>query len=220
MLDEEQSFLQPTKRPTMLDSVTDALRNAILNGEIGLGERVNEAVFTAKLEISRATFRESLRQLEQAGLLVRIPYRGTFVREFSEEEIRDLNNLRGVLETYAADIILEKGAIQAQQLILLYDIVAQMEGIGPQEDAERTNNLHISFHRTLLSIAGNKLLFSVWNDLSQQFWVAMRVSQLSSIARGEVSNFAEAHRQVVDAIATGDAQQVRQIIREHVSHSV
>ena len=170
--------MEQIRRTTLMDSVTEELRNAILNGEIGLGERVNESTFTTKLNISRTTFREAMRQLEQAGLLVRDPFRGTFVREFSESEIKDLNNLRGALEIYAAEIIIENGGNNPEKLLPLYEIVSQMEGIDPEEDVAQTNALHITFHRTLLNMAGNKLMFTVWNDLAQQFWVAMRLWQL------------------------------------------
>ena len=209
--------MEQIRRTTLMDSVTEELRNAILNGEIGLGERVNESTFTTKLNISRTTFREAMRQLEQAGLLVRDPFRGTFVREFSESEIKDLNNLRGALEIYAAEIIIENGGNNPEKLLPLYEIVSQMEGIDPEEDVAQTNALHITFQRTLLNMAGNKLMFTVWNDLAQQFWVAMRLSQLSLVARGEGVNFAEAHREVVDAIAAGDTAQIHKIMHKHVS---
>ena len=209
--------MEQIRRTTLMDSVTEELRNAILNGEIGLGERVNESTFTTKLNISRTTFREAMRQLEQAGLLVRDPFRGTFVREFSESEIKDLNNLRGALEIYAAEIIIENGGNNPEKLLPLYEIVSQMEGIDPEEDVAQTNALHITFHRTLLNMAGNKLMFTVWNDLAQQFWVAMRLSQLSLVARGEGVNFAEAHREVVHAIAAGDTAQIHKIMHKHVS---
>ena len=209
--------MEQIRRTTLMDSVTEELRNAILNGEIGLGERVNESTFTTKLNISRTTFREAMRQLEQAGLLVRDPFRGTFVREFSESEIKDLNNLRGALEIYAAEIIIENGGNNPEKLLPLYEIVSQMEGIDPEEDVAQTNALHITFHRTLLNMAGNKLMFTVWNDLAQQFWVAMRLSQLSVVARGEGVNFAEAPREVVDAIAAGDTAQIHKIMHKHVS---
>ena len=209
--------MEQIRRTTLMDSVTEELRNAILNGEIGLGERVNESTFTTKLNISRTTFREAMRQLEQAGLLVRDPFRGTFVREFSESEIKDLNNVRGALEIYAAEIIIENGGNNPEKLLPLYEIVSQMEGIDPEEEVAQTNALHITFHRTLLNMAGNKLMFTVWNDLAQQFWVAMRLSQLSLVARGEGVNFAEAHREVVDAIAAGDTAQIHKIMHKHVS---
>jgi len=220
MITNEELIMQPSKHPTMLDSCTEALRDAILNGIIGAGERVNEITFTTKLGVSRTTFRESMRKLEQSGLLIRVPYRGMFVREFSEEEVIDLNNLRAVLETYAAEIIIGKGCNKAEDLLPFYQIVSQMERIAPEEDVAQTNALHITFHRTMLNLAGNDLLFTVWNNLAQQFWMTMRISQLSLFALGEAGTFADSHREVVGAIAAGDIEQFRKVIRKHVSYFV
>lgn len=196
-----------------MDVATKTLRDAILNGEISPGERVNEATFTAQLNISRTTFREAMRQLEQAGLLVRDPFRGTFVREFSEEEVANLNNLRGVFESYAAEVMIENGTYHKEDLKPLYDLVDQMEGLDPWENASRTNELHIEFHRTMLNMAKNKLLMDVWDDLAQQFWMAMRISQLS---KSTAETFAQAHRDFTDAITMGNLDHMRRVIREHV----
>ena len=65
MLEENDISPQPMRRTTQLDFAVEALRNAILNGEVGLGERVNEVAFTTKWGISRTTFREALRQMEE-----------------------------------------------------------------------------------------------------------------------------------------------------------
>ena len=216
---EENGFTtEPMRRTTQLDFAVEALRNAILNGEVGLGERVNEVAFTTKWGISRTTFREALRQMEQAGLLVRIPFRGTFVRDFTEEEIKSLNDLRGALETYAVERIIEQDGCQQEKLEPLYQIVAQMRENNAEADVAWTNGLHIAFHRTLMELAGDKILLEVWNDLSQQFWVAMRVDQIAVFEQGEAASFADSHREVVDAIAGVDVAVFRRVIRQHVSH--
>ena len=150
MLEENDISPQPMRRTTQLDFAVEALRNAILNGEVGLGERVNEVAFTTKWGISRTTFREALRQMEQAGLLVRIPFRGTFVRDFTEEEIDSLNNLRGALETYAVERIIEQDGCQPEKLEPLYQIVAQMRENNAEADVAWPNWLHIDLHRTLI----------------------------------------------------------------------
>lgn len=215
---ENDFQIEPPRRTTQLDFAIEALRNAILNGELKLGERVNEVTLTTKLGISRTTFREALRQMEQAGLLVRVPFRGTFVRDFSEEEIDDINNLRSALETYAAEMIIESGRNRREDLAPLYQIVEQMDKIDAEKDAAQTNMMHIKFHDALLNLGGSKALSAIWNDLALQFWVTMRVSQLSFFEQGEAGSFAASHREIVDALAGGDLKQFRQVIRAHVSH--
>ena len=97
------------RRTTQLDFAVEALRAAILSGEMKMGERVNEVAVTNRLNISRTTFREALRQMEEAGLLIREPFKGTFVREFTDKEIKEINDLQGALECHAVELILEKG---------------------------------------------------------------------------------------------------------------
>jgi DNA-binding GntR family transcriptional regulator len=219
MRDEEKSSIGLLNRTPLLDSTVDALRKAILSGEITSGERMHEPSLTTRMGISRTTFREALRQLEQEGLLVRIPFKGTFARQFSAREIRDLNNLRGVLEAYAAEIIIEEGKNTAEALAPLSRIVRQMEVIDPEHEIDKANELHITFHRVLLHIANNPLLQSVWTTLAQQFWVALKVSQRSYILDGTASTFAAAHQEVVETILRGRLDRVRQVFRQHVSRS-
>ena len=219
MTPDDKPVLSPLNRTPLLDFTIEALRKAVLNGEIPAGERLNEITYTTRLGISRTTLREAMRQLEQEGLLVRVPFRGTFARQFSDQEIKDLNNLRGVLEAYAAEIIIERGKNQAADLAPLVEIVNRMEKIDSVQNREQANELHIEFHRTLLNLADNALLFSIWNNLAQQFWVALRVSQLNHIQRGDSATFAAAHREMVSAIATGDTELVRRVMHRHVSNS-
>lgn len=209
--------LQPPQRTTLLDYAIEALRNAIVNGELKPGDRVNELSLSGKLNISRTTIREALQQLEQAGLLERIPYRGTFVTQFSEGKIQEVNQLRGVLETYAAEILVQAGKHTPQALHQLYDAIEEMRDLDPTANPAETNAVHIRFHRTLVELTGNELLLTVWNELSLQFLVAMRSSQLSGIASGRTGRFDEAHEAVVQAIVSGDMGKIRSVIRSHVS---
>lgn len=209
---------EPGRRTTLLDFATESIRNAILNGELAMGDRVNEVAFSGRLNISRSIVREALRQLEQVGLLVRVPFRGTFVREFSEDEIRDLNNLRAALETYAVELLVETGGNTAQALEPVYEIVEKMAQIDADKDIAQNNILHVTFHQTLQLLAGNPLLSSVWTELEQQFWVAMRASQRSLFEEGEAVHFADAHRALVDLVAKGDVDEFRREIRRHVSY--
>lgn len=212
--------MEQIKKITLLSVVMGELQDAILNGELKMGEHINESAYTAKLGISRSAFREALRKMEQSGLLVHDPYRGSFVREFTEVEIKDLNNLRGVLESYASDILIGNGWNKEEDLTPLLEIVSQMEGIDPKADAAKTNALHILFHRTLMEMTKSDLLYRVWSDLSLQFQIAMRLSQLSLIEHKESSSFSQAHREVVDAILFGDASAARNVILKHVSYNI
>ena len=209
--DSKLAEMDKNRRTTQLDFAVEALRTAILSGEMKMGERVNEVAFTNQLNISRTTFREALRHMEEAGLLIREPFRGTFVRKFEEREIKEINDLQGALECHAVELIFEKKKNTEKDMELLYEIVSRMEEI--------TNELHIDFHRHLVLLSDNQLLYKVWNDLSQQFNVAMAVSQGIYLTSGESANFAKAHRDIADAVLSGDYEMARKRIRKHVTNA-
>ena len=194
------------RRTTQLDFAVEALRAAILSGEMKMGERVNEVAVTNRLNISRTTFREALRQMEEAGLLIREPFKGTFVREFTDKEIKEINDLQGALECHAVELILEKGKNKKKDMKPLYKIVSQMESMDSKCSQEEHNELHIEFHRNLVL-------------LSQQFRVAMAVSQGIYQMSGESVNFAKTHREIADAILEGDREKAQRRIKEHVTNS-
>jgi DNA-binding GntR family transcriptional regulator len=211
---EKDQTLQPVERTPLLDFTIQALRKALMNGNIKPGERLDEASLCSSLNVSRSTIREAMRKLEEEGLIDRIPFRGTFVRQFALEEIHEINSLRGVLECYAVELIISK---KIQDLSQLVEIIRQMEKITPAGTTGTAINLHISFHRAIFEIAGNNLLLDVWTTLSQQFLMALRLSQLSHFAHGEGSTLAKNHQEIIDAIAAGDISTAQKIIRSHVS---
>lgn len=211
--------LDKYRRTTQLDFALEALRQAVLSGELKMGDRVNEVAFTNRFGISRTTFREALRNLEESGLFVREPFKGTFVRNFTETEIHEINDLQGMLECHAVRLILDKGKNGPEEMEELYQIVDQMGQIDPQvQDTER-NSLHIEFHKCLVALSGHQLLLSVWCSLSLQFQVAMAVSQNIFKKSGETANFAKVHREIADAVRSGDYEKAEELIHRHVTNS-
>ena len=87
---------------TLRAQTHDALRDELIAGRLKPGSRVNEVQIAAQIGISRGTLREAMRTLEQEGILVSIPHRGTFVRRYTPREAEELQEVRLSLETTAA----------------------------------------------------------------------------------------------------------------------
>src|SRR5256886_4483475 len=86
------------------------IREMILRGELGPGERVAEAPLAELLGMSRTPVRQALPVLAQEGLLTEHQTRGYVVRGFSTADVLDAIDLRGVLEGLAARRVAERGA--------------------------------------------------------------------------------------------------------------
>src|ERR1700722_16443525 len=87
-----------------------ALRELILSGEFGHGDRMSELPLVERLGVSRTPVRLALGKLEHEGLLLALPGGGYVVREFTRADIADATELRGVLEGTAARFAAERGA--------------------------------------------------------------------------------------------------------------
>src|SRR5262249_43831728 len=85
--------IKPAQR-TLRGQAYEILKRQLRAGELAPGERVNEVVMAAQLGISRGPLREAIRTLEQEGLLTALPQRGVFVRQLSQEEAGELQEVR------------------------------------------------------------------------------------------------------------------------------
>ena len=83
----------------MRSEITEALRMRIIDGTLSPGIRISEDWVASEMGVSRGPVREAIRELENEGLLVVLPYRGTFVSEISTSELRNtLIPIRLILE--------------------------------------------------------------------------------------------------------------------------
>ena len=95
------SLLQPVKAESLSSQVADTIRAAIFNRELLPGQVIRELALAKSLQVSQATVREALAQLESFGLVVRTPNRSTSVNSLSEAEVRDRLTVRLTLEKLA-----------------------------------------------------------------------------------------------------------------------
>lgn len=136
------------------------LRELIISGEFAPGERMSELPLVERLGVSRTPLRLALAQLEHEGLLRGLAGGGYVVREFTESDIRDAIELRGVLEGTAARFAAERGATRRdlQALRRINAAIAVLVHRADYDSFERYVELNERFHTRLLKIAHSPLL--------------------------------------------------------------
>jgi DNA-binding GntR family transcriptional regulator len=82
----------------LADWVTASLREAILNGYFEPGEKLDQDRIAEELEVSRTPVREAVRRLESEGFIEVRPHYGAFITEVSRQDIREVYEIRRVLE--------------------------------------------------------------------------------------------------------------------------
>ena len=133
---------------------TDLLRAAIVAMEFKPGERLIETRLCERFDVSRTVVREVLRQLEAEGIVEMIPRRGPRVAILTEKDIRDLYELRGVLEGLMGQLFAVRATLAqcAQLLELTEKINNSLENLAV---GERTQ-LKDSYYHALLAGADNE----------------------------------------------------------------
>src|SRR5438270_6015835 len=102
------SALQVARRASLHSEAADILRRAIYSGRLAPGARLNEARLSAEIGVSRGPLREALRQLEEEGVVVSSPHRGTYVATATAEEFAQVVAIRRRIEPYIIETALAR----------------------------------------------------------------------------------------------------------------
>lgn len=150
-------------RPAHRTQITKAvlrLRELIFSGAFHPGERMSELRLVELLGVSRTPLRLALAQLEHEGLLRGLPTGGYVVREFTQGDIRDAVELRGVLEGTAARFAAERGvpASELSGLRAINETIGNLTRRSDYDAFERYLELNQSFHVQLIKMARSPLL--------------------------------------------------------------
>jgi len=136
------------------------LRELILSGEFAPGERLAELPLVERLGVSRTPLRLALASLEHEGLLRRLSGGGYVARQFTESDVRDAIELRGVLEGTAARFAAERGVSRRdlRGLRSINESIAELVHRADYDSFERYVEFNERFHARLIAVARSPLL--------------------------------------------------------------
>ena len=211
----------PRLQPIRLDAykplreiVSDALRQAIRDGLLPPGERLMEIPLAEELGVSRTPIREAIRILEQEGLVVMIPRRGTYVADMSLKDVTEVFELRSILEELAAELAAER--ITNEEIEALEQHLVEIGNYMNENNLDKVVQADILFHEILYKASRNDRLVEMINNLREQ---TLRFRTLSMSQTGRLAKTWDEHRQLVEAISDRDVERARQIARIHMEES-
>lgn len=205
------SVFAPAVQETLFSHVYDALRQAIVTGVLQPGQRVNEAAVARQMCISRGPVREAIRRLEQAGLLVSIPRRGTVVVSLSPEDVEEVYTLRADLETRAIGRATSR--LSEADLAELQRLLDVMQAASAGGDLPTLLEADIAFHRTIVQAAGWPQLQRMWESLHPR---TLTLYTIRTLAEWSADRHAERHQPILEALRARDVEAARAAIRRHI----
>lgn len=193
---------------TLSRQIRDGLVRDIVSGELAAGDRLVETRLAARFGTSQAPVREALRDLASIGLVETRPRRGTFVRPFVQQTLRESYVLRAALEETATRLAMIADTLP---LAALAEDVEAMRAAAAIDDGNAFALASVSFHRHVVRSAGNQLLERSWESLEIEARTAVTLLAVDL----DLELAAEDHGDLRAVMAGGDLEEACRHARDH-----
>ncbi len=201
----------PIAYRTIAEQVAGSIREAIAEGRIPPATRLLEVSLAREMKTSRAPIREALSQLAREGLVIKEPNRGARVVELTEETVREVASLRGLLEGFAASLAAER--LNGSHFAALDTMVKGMDRAAQQGEYARLVELDYQFHDFICRCSGHRTLYETWQAISGKVRLYLSTTNLmyrnlKAVVRG--------HGEIVAALRSRDAARASCAMQEHL----
>lgn len=196
------------KQASSADVIYDALRDAIIRGEIPEGEALRQDSIAQMFNVSRIPVREAMQRLEAQGLVISERYKGVVVASLSYEQINEIFQFRALVEPAVIEMAVPHMSDEALMLAQRY-----CDEFGAETDPVRWGDLNRLFHTSLYLDCNKPYYLSVvdkTNDLVERY-----VRLVLYLTQGMRNAIAE-HQAILDACKARDAKQAAELTRQHI----
>lgn len=212
---------QPRLVPIKLDNykplreiVFETLRDAIITGKLGPGERLMEIQLAEEMGVSRTPVREAIRKLELEGFVVMVPRKGAYVAGVSIKDIADVFEVRAALEALAASLAAER--ITDEELDQLERSLVSINEVSDGKNINKVVESDIDFHDLLYQASRNQKLINIITNLKEQL---QRYRATSLAVTGRTKDAVDEHRAIVEALAERNGELAAELARRHIENA-
>lgn len=195
------------------DVVFKTLRQAILRGELEPGERLMEIQLAERLGVSRTPIREAIRKLELEGLVLMIPRRGAEVAKISQQNLRDVLEVRRSLEELAIGLACQR--MTDEDLDALKEAEAFCAKAIAEGDAMKIAQADEQYHDIIYDSTKNQKLVQILNNLREQMY-RYRLEYIKDEDKRQVLLVEHGH--ILKALSLRRMEEARAAIREHIDN--
>jgi DNA-binding GntR family transcriptional regulator len=205
-------------RTSQADRVYEELRDRLTRGRIPIGSRIVEQQLAAEFKTSRTPVREALRRLEGDGHLTRDPSGGLRPRVPSVRAMRELYDVRLVIEELVVRRAAgsgDRGSLEALEQDWRALAVEHRSGGLASEGAAFVHRDE-AFHQHLAAASGNDVAAGILGDIGDRIRI-LRIHDFTSDDR--IGATISEHLEILAAILTGDADDAAGYMRAHIQRS-
>jgi len=206
---------QVQAQPTLVEQVVNAIVSEIVDGELPSNSRLIQDELARAYGVSRQPVQQALLLLRDRGLVREAPGRGLIVSPLDIEFVRNLYEIRAMLDGLAARLAAERGAerarVEGPTYLELGRAAVESGSLHKQIEAD------MQFHAFINELSGNPLIGETtaphWPYLRRVMGEVLRDdAQMPQIILSE-------HVAILDAVIAGDASRAEMLSRDHISRA-
>lgn len=211
-------FLNNKKLNKKANKALEYLKRNILLGNYSGGQHISEPEIAKIVGVSRPPVRAAIRELENQGIVKTIPRRGSFVVEFTEDDIKEIYDIRIMLEGKILKILIEKRLLNTNDFEQLEKYAEQMLKIANKNDISNENIIEfmefdIEFHQLLWEKSERRLSYKMLANNYIQLQLAM-IQDYKEEAN--LTQTAMNHFKIIEKLKEGDEKGCRKSLVDHI----
>ncbi|GEN26149.1 transcription regulator [Halomonas cupida] len=200
---------------TRAQFVADDLRGRILGGEFQGGTQLRQDALASDYDVSRIPVREALLTLESEGLVEFHPHRGAFTTELSVARIRELFELRILLETHtlrrAIDCLTDADLKKAEDILEKYDKALDSGG-----EIGNWSEYNFAFHHALYAPSELPETLAIISQLNTK---SDRYIRMQLLYTQEIEKAEREHHGLLELARRGDVEQACELLKTHIQEA-
>jgi DNA-binding GntR family transcriptional regulator len=195
---------------TKRHEVARRLEEAILAGELRPGSRLHEMKLASQLNVSQASIREALQELEGLGWITKYPNRGSFVMNLTNQELIQIYQVRRQLEPLACALAAPQ--LSEEKINALHNCIREMRVTAKKRDYRAYANADYSFHRLIWEFQPNRYLEKFLRAICLPLFAGDLVQRRSTVTYNFDRGIRQ-HQLVLNSLQTGDANLAARIMQ-------
>ena len=195
----------------------EAIKKRIINNSLSPGGPLNEVLLARDLNTSTTPLREALQQLQKEGFVENVPGRGSFVSRISTQDVRELFEIREILECEVVKKVVANGLVREQAALA---IRKEFEASGGKSRPATRGYFAPGdqIHIFIFECFGNRRLLEYYHSLHAHI-ERMRLYFFSNFHEERSEQSFTEHLEIIDALLARDADRAEHAVRTHLQNA-
>jgi len=198
-------------KENLVDQLYEYVKECIVNVRLRPGERINMQKLATEFGVSQTPVREMLKKLSEDGLIKIVPRVGYYVVDLSAKDIREVYDLRRILEIYALESAVRN--ISKKKLQELKENMKKLQReINEEKKNKKFRQLDREFHWSIIQSSPNVRLHKLFSQIYNIVILTQHINQ-------RVDESLKEHITLVDAVMKRDIDKAKEILKTHINNS-